>query len=117
MDNGERTIPLLPAQEGLLFAEQAHGYPGSHNLALALRLTGPLDGEAVRAAVGALVSRHQALRVSFRQHGTVTVQHIATTAPAEVAELDLTSRGASGRPLDQHLTAAQRQPFALDRAP
>ncbi|HEY7485632.1 MAG TPA: amino acid adenylation domain-containing protein [Streptosporangiaceae bacterium] len=57
--------PLSYAQERLWFLEQFA--PGTTRLTipLALRLTGPLDIEALRQALDAVVARHEALRMRF----------------------------------------------------
>ncbi|MFF9865975.1 amino acid adenylation domain-containing protein [Streptomyces sp. NPDC013953] len=119
MLNEDRTLPLLPAQEGVLFAEQAHGRPGSHNLALALGLGGPLDRDALRAALQALTARHEALRVGIVEHEGRQVQRIApaVTVPLEEAELTAPDRDTEDRLLAERFTEAQDRPFRLDRAP
>ncbi|MFJ2396488.1 amino acid adenylation domain-containing protein [Streptomyces sp. NPDC087843] len=117
MNDEVRNLPLLPAQESMLFAEAAHGRPGTHNLALALRLTGPLDRRALDGALRALTVRHEALRVSITEHEGVPRQTIAAEVDVTVEEVDLTAPDPDTTDLDGHFAAAQDRPFALDRAP
>ena len=56
------TAPLSYGQRRLWFLAQAHPESLAHILAAALELTGPLDLDKLRAAVTALVRRHEALR-------------------------------------------------------
>ncbi|GAB1331530.1 hypothetical protein ACE1SV_58690 [Streptomyces sennicomposti] len=58
---GDRA-PLSDAQRGVWFLERLHGPGPGLTLPLALRLGGPLDREAIRAAVDDVVLRHEALR-------------------------------------------------------
>ncbi|OII61502.1 hypothetical protein BJP40_05135 [Streptomyces sp. CC53] len=103
----------------MLFAEAAHGRPGTHNLALALRLTGPLDRAAVHGALQALTERHGALRVSITDHGGELRQTVADTVTVPLDEVDLGSPGKDPADTvpDRYLTEAQDRPFLLDRAP
>ena len=58
-------LPLSFAQERLWFLDRlAPGNP-AYNLALALRIDGPLDVRRLAGAFAALVSRHEALRTRF----------------------------------------------------
>ncbi len=58
-------LPMSFGQQRLWFLEDfTEGGTGYHSAA-GLRLTGSLDVEALRAAVGDLVARHEALRTTF----------------------------------------------------
>ncbi|MFE3430478.1 amino acid adenylation domain-containing protein [Streptomyces sp. NPDC059171] len=119
MNTEARPLPLLPTQQSVLFAEAAHGRPGTHNLALALRLTGPLDRSAVRSALQALTGRHEALRVRITDHGGEPRQTVADTVTVPLDEVDLGSpgEGPADTVPDRYLTEAQDRPFRLERAP
>ncbi|WP_344447321.1 condensation domain-containing protein, partial [Kitasatospora nipponensis] len=57
-------LPLSPAQHRLWFLDRI-GQGADYNSSLALRLTGPLDLTALRAALADLVERHEPLRTVF----------------------------------------------------
>src|SRR5262245_18889904 len=55
-------LPLSPQQEGLWLAERLVPGRPTYHVPVAMRLRGPLDLAALRAALSALVARHEALR-------------------------------------------------------
>ncbi|MFI2765363.1 amino acid adenylation domain-containing protein [Streptomyces echinatus] len=57
--------PLHPQQQGLFAIWQAEPESLTYNIPVRLELTGPVDPERLRAALAALVSRHEALRMQF----------------------------------------------------
>src|SRR5262249_2151357 len=62
----EDILPLSPLQEGLLFlARYECEEPDVYTVQLELSLDGPLDRDALEAAVQALVARHANLRAAF----------------------------------------------------
>ncbi|MGZ3102047.1 amino acid adenylation domain-containing protein [Streptomyces sp. H72] len=88
----EDILPLTPLQEGLLFhglynPEAQDVYVSQHVLDIA----GPVDGTALRSAVGALLARHTSLRVGFRHEGLTTpVQIVPRSVETPWHEADLT---------------------------
>ncbi|GAA2616711.1 condensation domain-containing protein [Actinomadura fulvescens] len=60
-----RELPLSPAQQRLWFLEQLAPGGTQYNVFQAYELSGPLDADALRRALGALADRHDALRMTF----------------------------------------------------
>ncbi|MBF6175770.1 non-ribosomal peptide synthetase [Nocardia blacklockiae] len=103
-------IPLSHGQRRLwLVHELSDGAP-MYNIPLALRLTGPVDIEAMRAALRDVVIRHESLRTVCAVAGGEAYQRISD--PAEVdLELPVIESGAAG--LSARLGAAARRRFDL----
>ncbi|MFK4099059.1 amino acid adenylation domain-containing protein [Streptomyces sp. NPDC019531] len=58
-------IPLSFAQERMWFLQRLQGSSGTYNIPLQIRLTGPLDTDALAGALADLVARHEALRTVY----------------------------------------------------
>ncbi|WP_344016437.1 condensation domain-containing protein, partial [Streptomyces thermospinosisporus] len=58
-------LPMSFGQQRLWFLEDFNEGGTEYHSAVGLRLSGPLDPAALRAAVGDLVARHEALRTTF----------------------------------------------------
>src|SRR5215813_4745320 len=58
-------LPLSFAQQRLWFIEQLEPGRASYNVSFLFRLTGPLNVDALRRALAAIVERHEVLRTSF----------------------------------------------------
>ncbi|PCG81182.1 non-ribosomal peptide synthetase, partial [Streptomyces sp. WZ.A104] len=107
-------MPLSFAQRRLWFIHKMEGPSATYNIPLALRLTGELDRDALRAALGDLVARHESLRTVFPETEGVPYQHVL--AP-EAAVPRLVVTPTTEAELPDVLTAASRHPFDLAAEP
>ncbi|WP_040838192.1 condensation domain-containing protein, partial [Nocardia brevicatena] len=80
-------IPLSPAQQRMWFLNRFDEQSAAYNIPIAVRLTGHLDVEALRAAIGDLVYRHEILRTYYPETEQGPVQVILPPGRS-VAELE-----------------------------
>ncbi|WP_020658819.1 non-ribosomal peptide synthetase [Amycolatopsis benzoatilytica] len=98
-----RRLPLSFAQQRLWFLYRLEGASATYNVPFAIRLDGPLDLDALRAALSDVVGRHEVLRTVYPEFEGKPYQQV----------LDWTPTLGSGGTLRE---AAQRK-FELDREP
>ncbi|OWA08458.1 non-ribosomal peptide synthetase [Streptomyces sp. CS227] len=91
----ESPLPLSFAQQRLWFMEEYEQGSAENNSGLSLRLTGTLDVPAFRAALNAVVARHEALRTTFTAVEGVARQTVRPPAPVPFRQLDLTAEHAT----------------------
>jgi amino acid adenylation domain-containing protein len=89
-------LPLSYAQQRLWFLHQMGGDALNYNSPLTLRLTGPLDQDALRAAITDVVARHETLRTVFpdtngQPHQRILEPGAATLHVEDVPESELDS--------------------------
>ncbi|MFF4399817.1 amino acid adenylation domain-containing protein [Streptomyces sp. NPDC001480] len=108
------SAPLSYAQERLWFLNRIDGVSGAYNIPLAVRLTGPLDGAAMAAAVRDLVDRHESLRTVFAEADGLPSQVVLSAAEADGAGARLeTFPVADGTALAEALAEEAARPFDL----
>ncbi|MEZ5210150.1 MAG: non-ribosomal peptide synthase/polyketide synthase [Gordonia sp. (in: high G+C Gram-positive bacteria)] len=78
-------IPLSFAQQRMWFINRFDASSSAYNLPIVVRLSGPLDLEALRAAFADLVERHEILRTTFP---LVDGEPVQVVTPAARADLD-----------------------------
>jgi len=102
-------VPLSDAQARLWFVDRAQGTSPAYNVPVALRMEGPLDAVALRAALDAVLARHETLRTCFPDVDGRPYQLVLPVAEARVPfdavtvgpqELDETLAGFAGRTFD-----------------
>src|SRR5437763_6377225 len=76
--------PLSFAQQRLWFIHQLQPESPAYNIPAALRLTGPLDAEALEASLSEIARRHVALRTTFAARDGDPVQVIREASLARL---------------------------------
>ncbi|MFE7613870.1 condensation domain-containing protein, partial [Streptomyces celluloflavus] len=102
--------PLSFAQRRLWFLHRLEGPSATYNMPWALRLTGKLDVEALRAALADVVERHEALRTVFPETDGEPYQLILDPKDARPALDEVAAEESELRP---QLDAAVRYAFDL----
>lgn len=108
-------LPLSFGQERLWFLDQLDPGSPAYNIAWTVRLTGPLNRTALRAALDLLIARHEPLRSSFPAVAGRPQQRIAPAAALPLVEFDLHT--AEETELQAELTRRARAPFDLANGP
>ncbi|GAA1982229.1 hypothetical protein GCM10009838_49620 [Catenulispora subtropica] len=101
---------LSYAQRRLWFLDQAEGPSGAYNVPVALRVSGPVDPEALRAALRDVVVRHEPLRSFFP--GRAGEPERSVLAPEDCAP-ELTVTDLAEADLAAMLMTEQARPFDL----
>ncbi|HEX4961859.1 MAG TPA: non-ribosomal peptide synthase/polyketide synthase [Thermoanaerobaculia bacterium] len=113
----EGSLPLSFAQQRLWLIDQLA--PGSplYNLAVALRIEGPLDGAVLARALSEIVRRHEALRTVFTTIEGKPVQVVLPPAPFVLPRVDLSGLPEPAREAAALALAAEEagRPFDLAR--
>ncbi len=90
-------LPLSFAQERMWFLHQYQTAGPAHNCPVPIRLSGPLDHEALVRAIELIVTRHEPLRTRFRMADGEPVQEIYEPGPVALAVEDLSELAAEQR--------------------
>ncbi|MHA6757718.1 non-ribosomal peptide synthase/polyketide synthase [Streptacidiphilus sp. PAMC 29251] len=107
-------LPLSYAQQRLWVLRQLEGPGANYTIPLAWRLSGPLDLDALAAAVQDLAIRHESLRTVFPDLEGRPYQQIL--APDQLGTLTRTER-TTEQQLPARLAEAVAEGFAIDREP
>ncbi|KVC71527.1 non-ribosomal peptide synthetase [Burkholderia ubonensis] len=84
--------PLSPAQLGLWFLWRAQPDSAAYVIPVALRMRGPLDADALRAAIADAAAVHPALRTRLvARDGALPGQRIDAPAPVALPVVDLSA--------------------------
>ena len=112
---GERpaVVPLSFAQSRLWFLDQLQGPSPVYNMAVALRLRGRLDAEALGAALADVVGRHESLRTLFPAPEGIPQQLVVPAERADFGWQVVDATGWSASRLGEAIDAAARHTFDL----
>jgi amino acid adenylation domain-containing protein/non-ribosomal peptide synthase protein (TIGR01720 family) len=105
-------VPLSYQQQRLWLLYQLEGPSPTYNIPLVLRLTGDLDTDALRAALGDLVDRHEVLRTVYPAVDGVARQHVLADAAPELPVVSIAESD-----VDDAVTEAVRHAFDLATEP
>ncbi|HEX6287652.1 MAG TPA: amino acid adenylation domain-containing protein, partial [Herpetosiphonaceae bacterium] len=111
--------PLSYAQQQMWLLDQLEPDTAAYTIPLAVRLRGPLDEAALRAAFQHLVARQAALRTTFVLVHGQPHQRIAPARdlPLPVHDLTRLAPSAQAEAVAHHTAQVVRQPFDLARGP
>ncbi|MET0399177.1 MAG: non-ribosomal peptide synthase/polyketide synthase, partial [Longimicrobiaceae bacterium] len=106
-------LPASFAQRRLWLVDRLEPGSAAYNMPAALRLRGPLDVDALRRGLDALVARHETLRTTLEERGGEPVQVIHPPAPVPLPMVDVAGEAEAAR-----LAAGEaRRPFDLAAGP
>ena len=106
--------PLAPTQRRFWLTEQSHAGTAFNNVAVAYRLSGPLDPTRFEKAVEQVVAQHPVLAIEVIETATGPVQAFDTGATMPVELIDV-----RGNDVDQQLAidTIAAMPFDIHSAP
>ncbi|MGC4792029.1 amino acid adenylation domain-containing protein [Micromonospora sp. DT178] len=115
MPDHEDGHAVSSAQEQLWFVDQLRSGASEYLLHQAVRVRGPLDTSALRAALTGISARHEILRTRYDTVDGRAVQVIDPPGPVDIDLVDLAGSPAGDRDrrLDEALDAALDAPFDL----
>ncbi|MFE6746388.1 amino acid adenylation domain-containing protein [Kitasatospora purpeofusca] len=114
----EDVFPLSLFQQGMWFLEQVRPENPAYVVPGAVRVRGPVDARVLRAALGEVVRRHEALRTTFALRDGRPVQVVRPPVEPELPVTDLRQAGLTPAELDERIAAAAvGEPFDLESGP
>ncbi|OMC52179.1 non-ribosomal peptide synthetase [Mycobacterium sp. IS-836] len=106
-------LPLSFAQSRLWFLDQLEGPSPTYNIGVALRLRGEFDVDALGAALGDVVGRHESLRTLFAAPDGMPEQVVVPVERADFGWDVVDAADWSASRLDEAIGGAARHPFDL----
>jgi amino acid adenylation domain-containing protein len=113
----ETEAPLSVAQEAMWYTTRLHPRALTYNETIPIDIDGPLDVDALRAALGELVRRHEPLRTRLPVSGGRPVQVVGEVPEIDLEPVDLTHLGATEAEGEARRLIAEvsRRPYNLRR--
>jgi hypothetical protein len=108
------SAPLSFAQQRLWFLDQSIPHRVAYNIAMGVRLFGPLNIAALRLSLNTIVERHDVLRTTFAAHDGHPVQVISPEANVEMPLEDLSALDEAARESKLALRASEEAGVAFD---
>ena len=111
--------PLTFAQQRLWFLAQLQPDNTAYNMNLAVRLTGPLDLEALERSLNEVVRRHEVLRTSFAASDGKPIQVIAPqlSFTLRVVDNSTIAKDLQDAEIERRAIEQAHRPFDLREAP
>lgn len=115
----DATVPASFAQERLWFLHQMDPGTAQYNFPVLVRLTGELDVDLLRRAVGEIVRRHEVLRTVITAREGQPFQTVLPAGPPALPLTDLTSHPPEQREAQARRLAREQyaEPFDLATGP
>ena len=112
-------LPLSYAQQRLWFLTQLQPESAFYNVSIGMRICGALNSAALRAALHALIMRHESLRTIFPEAGDGPVQFIVNGPENFLSIIDLSGETKEDRETEARelLRQEAEQPFDLAAGP
>ena len=115
---GEEQV-LSFGQQRLWFLDQLESQSAAYNISGALRLTGPLNQNALECAFHEIVKRHEILRTSFISvdGNPIPVVEPGLTPSVETVDLSGLPEGEKSESISRYMQETVNEPFDLSKTP
>lgn len=107
-------LPLSSAQKRLWFLHHLDPDSGTYNLPSKIEIRGPLDEQRVRAALAALVARHEVLRTHLYTVSGVPSAQVLESGQIDLELIDFSQYADSDQRLKQAALEMSVAPFDLE---
>ena len=109
------SAPLSSSQQRVWFLDQLQPNTATYNMAVALRLVGDLNIDALQQTLDAITERHEALRTVFRKVDGKPVQIVRAASPLELSIVDAKTwpRDKKEIKIQHYLNEQANRPFDL----
>ena len=101
-------------QQSRYLGFQGHDASDANNVATRLTFRGPLNVTALRAALSALLARHEQLRTRYVQAGGQWWQEVLPARPADLTVHDLTSLARDAQDADRAPNTGSGMPTSVE---